>query len=278
MESTWTITELAERAAAALAADGSPQVNGRVRDLPNERLIRWYTTIGLVDPPLGRRGRTALYGGRHLLQLVAIKRRQATGRTIAEIQAELTGATDTTLRQIAQLTTPIGATPPQAVNDPAGAREATDDPAAPGAVVAPGVPGDGPVRERFWAARPTSRPLEAAPPPSADTDAGAEVDARADAQTNAQADAQADAQTDAQTEARADVGAGGRVGVGADASVVQGVRLVPGLTLLLDVPSLGPDDLAAIQNAARPLLDELRRRGLVSDPSSLSAEPPGRSS
>ncbi|MFC6932191.1 MerR family transcriptional regulator [Actinomadura yumaensis] len=105
MDGTWTITELAERAAEALAADGSVRHNGRVRDLPNERLIRWYTTIGLVDPPLGRRGRTALYGHRHLLQLLAVKRRQSAGRTIAQIQAELAGATDATLEHIA-------ATPP----------------------------------------------------------------------------------------------------------------------------------------------------------------------
>ncbi|TDE22788.1 MerR family transcriptional regulator, partial [Actinomadura sp. 6K520] len=113
MEGTWTISELAERAAAALAVDGSTQVSGRVRDVPNERLIRWYTTIGLVDPPLGRRGRTALYGPRHLLQLVAVKRRQAAGRSIAEIQVELTGVTDATLERVAALPYPATAPPPQ---------------------------------------------------------------------------------------------------------------------------------------------------------------------
>jgi hypothetical protein len=68
---------------------GMTRANGRVRDVPNERLIRWYATVGLVDPPLSRRGRVARYGPRHLLQLVAIKRRQAEGRSLAEIQAEL---------------------------------------------------------------------------------------------------------------------------------------------------------------------------------------------
>ncbi len=51
----------------------------------------------------GNRGRTALYGERHLLQLVAIKRRQAQGRTLAEIQAELVGAPERTLRRIAAM-------------------------------------------------------------------------------------------------------------------------------------------------------------------------------
>src|SRR5690606_16812433 len=101
MTSTWTIGELAERAAAALAVDGSPQVSGRGRDCPHPRLIRGHTPSGPVDPPLGRRGRTALYGPRHLPQLDAVKRRQAAGRSIAEIQTELAGATDATLERIA---------------------------------------------------------------------------------------------------------------------------------------------------------------------------------
>src|SRR5215472_3449768 len=114
MEESWTILELAELAAEELAATeptgspadaGSPsgptRVNGRVRDVPNERLIRWYVTVGLVDPPLSRRGRVARYGRRHLLQLVAVKRRQAEGRSLAEIQAELAGATDETLAAVA---------------------------------------------------------------------------------------------------------------------------------------------------------------------------------
>src|SRR3954467_4007627 len=99
---SWTLTELAPPPSEALAAEPG-RVNGRVQEVPNERLIRWYTTIGLVDPPLSRRGRIALYGPRHLLQVVAVKRRQAAGRTIAEIQTELAGAPDTVLQQISGL-------------------------------------------------------------------------------------------------------------------------------------------------------------------------------
>ena len=79
------------------------RANGRVRDVPNERLVRWYVTVGLVDPPLSRRGRVARYGRRHLLQLVAVKRRQAEGRSLAEIQAELAGATDEALAAAARV-------------------------------------------------------------------------------------------------------------------------------------------------------------------------------
>jgi DNA-binding transcriptional MerR regulator len=98
-----TIGELAATAAAAVAAADVRGANRRITDLPDQRTIRWYSTIGLLDRPSGSRGRTALYGERHVLQLVAIKRRQAAGRTLAEIQAELVGATDRTLRRIADL-------------------------------------------------------------------------------------------------------------------------------------------------------------------------------
>ena len=99
----WTLDELVERVRCALSAEYPGAPNGRVRDLPDRRAIRWYTTTGLVDRPLGMRGRTALYGSRHLLQLVALKRRQAEGRTLAEIQAELAGAADDVLAGVARV-------------------------------------------------------------------------------------------------------------------------------------------------------------------------------
>lgn len=99
----WTMEQLVERVGAALAAEYPGAPNGRVREVPDRRSIRWYTTIGLVDRPLGTRGRTVFYGPRHLLQLVAIKRRQATGLTLAEIQAELAGASEETLAEVARV-------------------------------------------------------------------------------------------------------------------------------------------------------------------------------
>jgi hypothetical protein len=49
--------------------------------------------------------------------------------------------------------------------------------------------------------------------------------------------------------------------------LVQGIRLEPGVTLLLEGADRepGPDDLPAIVNAARPLLEELASRGLRAD-------------
>src|SRR6188474_600869 len=95
--------ELVERVRLALAAEYPGAPNGRVRDVPDRRAIRWYTTTGLVDRPAGMRGRTALYGPRHLLQLVAVKRRQAQGHSLAAIQAELAGAADADLAVAARV-------------------------------------------------------------------------------------------------------------------------------------------------------------------------------
>jgi DNA-binding transcriptional MerR regulator len=184
-------------------------VNGRVRDVPNERLVRWYVTVGLVDPPLSRRGRVAQYGRRHLLQLVAVKRRQAEGRSLAEIQAELAGATDEKLAAVAR----VPGTPP-----------------APEASAVPG---------RFW----TRQPFRAEPAERATAErAGWPV-------------------------AAADGGAADRGGVVAPGGLVRGVRLAPGVTLLLDGGGRepGPDDVLEILNAAGPLLAELARRRLCGD-------------
>ncbi|MEU6148661.1 MerR family transcriptional regulator [Actinosynnema sp. NPDC047251] len=97
----WTIEQLPERVAALLAENYDGQRNGRVRELPNGRAIRWYTTIGLVDRPAAHRGRTALYGRRHLLQIVAVKKLQASGHSLAEIQLVMMGATDAKLAELA---------------------------------------------------------------------------------------------------------------------------------------------------------------------------------
>ena len=102
-EELWTLEQLPDRVAELLSDNYDGQPNGRVRELPNGRTIRWYTTIGLVDRPVTTRGRTALYGPRHLLQLAAVKRLQAAGRTLAEIQELLVGATNERLAELAQI-------------------------------------------------------------------------------------------------------------------------------------------------------------------------------
>ena len=134
--------ELVEKVREALAAEYSGAPNGRVRDVPDRRAIRWYTTIGLVDRPLGMRGRTALYGPRHLQQLVAIKRRQAEGQSLAQIQADLVWLSPEELADASRV--------PSHLMD-------SDEPTA-----------DTPVRHRFWADQPAPAPAPPAPPPPTD--------------------------------------------------------------------------------------------------------------
>jgi hypothetical protein len=153
MEDTWTIGELAASAAEALAADQPRQSSGRVREMPNDRLIRWYSTVGLVDPPLSRTGRMARYGRRHLLQLVAVKRRQSQGRSLSDIQAELLGATNAYLESVARLPVPAAATSAAVALAAPSAQSAHD--------------------EKFWLRRPARMTAEAGsgPPQAANAPA-----------------------------------------------------------------------------------------------------------
>jgi DNA-binding transcriptional MerR regulator len=104
-ESLWTIDELGARVALALSVNYEGQSNGKVRDVPDRRTIRYYTTLGLLDRAASMCGRTALYGRRHLMQLVAIKRLQARGCSLVEVQEQLVGATDAALARLARLPT-----------------------------------------------------------------------------------------------------------------------------------------------------------------------------
>tara|TARA_R110002072_G_scaffold16192_3_gene63639 strand:+ start:123 stop:881 length:759 start_codon:yes stop_codon:yes gene_type:complete len=97
----WTLDQLGSHVARALSEGYEPAESGRVRAVPDRRTIRYYTTLGLVDRPSEMRGRTAYYGRRHLLQLVAIKRLQGEGQSLAEVQAHIAGLDDRSLEEIA---------------------------------------------------------------------------------------------------------------------------------------------------------------------------------
>jgi len=92
----WPLEELTRRAALALRSVPGARP-------PDARAVRWYAGIGLVDRPVGGRGRGARYGPRHLWQLVAVRRLQAEGWSLADIQGRLAGAPDDALRAVAAL-------------------------------------------------------------------------------------------------------------------------------------------------------------------------------
>lgn len=212
---SWTLDELVRRVAVGLADPAYPGApNGRVRQLPDRRAVRWYTTTGLVDRPL-MQGRTALYGPRHLLQIVAVKRRQAEGRTLAEIQAELAGATDATLRRVAVVPDDLLEAEPD--DQPAPARPSR--------------------RTRFWAD----------PPALVESSATLES-----------------------------LGSGAERGADT-VTTLAAVSLPGGALLLLPADQGGrpdDDDILAIHAAARPLLELLADRGLLSGLQSLDERSP----
>jgi hypothetical protein len=111
VDEQWTLSELVSEVAARIAALPAPS-NGQVRAVPDERTVRYYGTIGLLDRPLAMRGRTALYGRRHLAQVVAIKRLQAMGRSLAEIQALWPTLDDLTLARMSGIQLPPSGRPP----------------------------------------------------------------------------------------------------------------------------------------------------------------------
>ncbi len=100
MTMQWRLDELVQRSRRLLALlPGGEGGSRRVRWRPDARLVRYYTTLGLLDRPAELRGRTAYYCDRHLLQLLAIKTLQARGLSLQTVQTELAGLPDTVLAQ-----------------------------------------------------------------------------------------------------------------------------------------------------------------------------------
>jgi DNA-binding transcriptional MerR regulator len=103
----WTLEELCLHVEAVLASQGVASENGRIRALPDERTLRYYTTLGLLARPAVLKGRTAFYDRTHLAQVVAIKRLQARGNSLARIQERLAGCTARELDTLARLPDPL---------------------------------------------------------------------------------------------------------------------------------------------------------------------------
>jgi DNA-binding transcriptional MerR regulator len=146
-----TIEQLAQAVGTALDLSGcNGQASGRVRVTPDQRTIRYYTTLGLLDRPAEFRGRTALYGPRHLLQLVAIKRLQSAGQSLAQVQAALLSASDARLQELSGLTSEALAglsMVAAAANADARRTTAASEDSPSGAVLEP-------ARTTFWTTRP----------------------------------------------------------------------------------------------------------------------------
>jgi DNA-binding transcriptional MerR regulator len=64
---------------------------GRATAIPDARTVRYYIQQGLVDRPHGSAGTAALYGYRHLLQLVAVKVLQGQYMPMERIREAISG-------------------------------------------------------------------------------------------------------------------------------------------------------------------------------------------
>lgn len=100
----WRLEELAQQGQALLERlHWSEGGDGRVRWEPNARLLRYYSTLGLLDRPAYMAGRAAYYDRRHLLQLLAVKRLQQQGQSLQRIQQQLLGLGASELEAVLEL-------------------------------------------------------------------------------------------------------------------------------------------------------------------------------
>jgi DNA-binding transcriptional MerR regulator len=97
----FTLPQLAAEVSRLLGDRGllAAQRDGRVSAAPDPRTVRYYTTLGLLDPP-AIRDRQARYDHRHVLQLAAIKALQAAGLGLGAIQERLYGLADRELEAL----------------------------------------------------------------------------------------------------------------------------------------------------------------------------------
>lgn len=147
MDESWTLPELVAEAASWIATLPPPK-NGQVRAVPDERTVRYYVALGLLDRPAAMRGRTAIYGKRHLAQVIAIKRLQSAGHSLADIQAMWPTLDDLTLGRLTGVTLPRSPAGALAVRAPAVRQEFWKKAPAP-SVSSPKPAGAAPVEVRI---------------------------------------------------------------------------------------------------------------------------------
>src|SRR5262245_35765624 len=93
-------TQLADAAARLIAEIVPRQERGSVTEVPDERMVRYYSGEGLISAPEGKQGLSAVYGYGHLLQLLVIKRLQAEHLPIRKIKELVEGKSERELEQL----------------------------------------------------------------------------------------------------------------------------------------------------------------------------------
>jgi DNA-binding transcriptional MerR regulator len=85
----YSLAELAAEVQAWTEQHHIYPANGQAAWELTERTIRYYRTIGLLDPPLGNYAKT--FSAKHKLQLIAIRLYQSQGLPLRKIRDELYG-------------------------------------------------------------------------------------------------------------------------------------------------------------------------------------------
>lgn len=100
-ENNLSIEELSEEVEKLLKEHGllNNQNDRRINTIPDPRTIRYYTTLGLLEPP-NTINRQAKYNQKHIIQLASIKALQAESLTLAEIQQRFFGKRIEEIEQI----------------------------------------------------------------------------------------------------------------------------------------------------------------------------------
>ena len=94
------VAELAQAAAAVLAAAGGTQGKRTVTEIPDERTIRYYLSENLLPPPAGREGTASVFVYEHLLALIAVKKLQSENLPIRKIRDLIGGKSIAELERI----------------------------------------------------------------------------------------------------------------------------------------------------------------------------------
>jgi DNA-binding transcriptional MerR regulator len=171
------------------------------------------------------RGRTALYGPKHVAQVVAIKRLQAMGRSLSEIQALWPTLDDRTLARMSGVELPASTKPP--------------------------------ARPEFWKREP--RPSAAADVNAAEGAAENAADAADVDDASVSGTAGARAAADPASSARRAAPA-----AAVELRVELAPNVVLSLSIADDGVAISPADVRALRAAAAPLLAELASRRLAS--------------
>ncbi len=119
-EGIWNLQEFVEVANALLPAYLPKEASGRAAEDVNARLVRYYSTEGLL-PEARREGREARYVYEHLLALIAVRKLLAEGFGSSAIKQVIDGRSQAELEgllegQVRMELVPSGPTPPGGVS------------------------------------------------------------------------------------------------------------------------------------------------------------------